>query len=168
MPGRTIGIMMNVGYAGTQSRTADAIIQNRIAEGTIAFGQAVALTDTNKWRLVKTGDTAAVVAGIAVREVVQANTFDPQSNPDYVANVPCDVMVRGNCTVKCQRGTPASGAAVYVRITANNTYPNAVVGGFEAEADDANTIQVTNIEWTTGVMDANGNVEVTIKNRAKG
>ena len=168
MPGRTIGIMMNVGYAGTQSRTADAIIQNRIAEGTIAFGQAVALTDTNKWRLVKTGDTAAVVAGIAVREVVQANTFDPQSNPDYVANVPCDVMVRGNCTVKCQRGTPASGAAVYVRLTANNTYPNAVVGGFEAEADDANTIQVTNIEWTTGVMDANGNVEVTIKTRAKG
>ena len=168
MPGRTIGIMMNVGYAGTQSRTADAIIQNRIAEGTIAFGQAVALTDTNKWRLVKTGDTAAVVAGIAVREVVQANTFDPQSNPDYVANVPCDVMVRGNCTVKCQRGAPASGAAVYVRITANNTYPNAVVGGFEAEADDANTIQVTNIEWTTGVMDANGNVEVTIKTRAKG
>jgi hypothetical protein len=168
MPGRTIGIMMNVGYAGTQSRTADAIIQNRIAEGTIAFGQAVALTDTNKWRLVKTGDTAAVVAGIAVREVVQANTFDPQSNPDYVANVPCDVMVRGNCTVKCQRGTPTSGAAVYVRIIANNTYPNAVVGGFEAEADDANTIQVTNIEWTTGVMDANGNVEVTIKTRAKG
>lgn len=168
MPGRTIGIMMNVGYAGTQSRTADAIIQNRIAEGTIAFGQAVALTDTNKWRLVKTGDTATVVAGIAVREVVQANTFDPQSNPDYVANVPCDVMVRGNCTVKCQRGTPASGAAVHVRITANNAYPNAVVGGFEAEADDANTIQVTNIEWTTGVMDANGNVEVTIKTRAKG
>ena len=168
MPGRTIGIMMNVGYAGTQSRTADAIIQNRIAEGTIAFGQAVALTDTNKWRLVKTGDTAAVVAGIAVREVVQANTFDPQSNPDYVANVPCDVMVRGNCTVKCQRGTPVSGEAVYVRITANDTYPNAVVGGFEAETDDANTIQVANIEWTTGVMDANGNVEVTIKTRAKG
>ena len=168
MPGRTIGIMMNVGYAGTQSRTADAIIQNRIAEGTIAFGQAVALTDTNKWRLVKTGDTAAVVAGIAVREVVQANTFDPQSNPDYVANVPCDVMVRGNCTVKCQRGTPVSGAAVYVRITTNGTYPNAVVGGFEAEVDGANTIQVTNIEWTTGVMDANGNVEVTIKTRAKG
>ena len=41
MPGKTIGIMMNAGYAGTQSRTADAIIQNRIAEGAIAFGQAV-------------------------------------------------------------------------------------------------------------------------------
>ena len=168
MPGKTIGIMMNNGYPGTQSRTADAIIQNRVAEGTIAFGQAVVLTDTNKWRLVKTGDTAAVVAGVAVREVVQANTFDPQSNPDYVAGMPCDVMVRGNCTVKCQRGTPKSGAAVYVRITANNQYPDAVVGGFEAQADDANTIQVTNIEWTTGVIDANNNTEITIKTRAKG
>lgn len=168
MPGKTIGIMMNNGYPGTQSRTADAIIQNRVAEGTIAFGQAVVLTDTNKWRLVKTGDTAAVVAGVAVREVVQANTFDPQSNPDYVAGMPCDVMVRGNCTVKCQRGTPKSGTAVYVRITANNQYPDAVVGGFETQADGENTIQVTNIEWTTGVIDANNNTEITIKTRAKG
>lgn len=170
MPGRTIGISMNVGYPGTQSRSADAIIQNRIAAGTIAFGQAVALKgDTNQWRLVATGDTAAVVAGVAVREVVQANTFDPQSNPDYVANAPCDVMTRGNCIVKCQRGTPVAGSAVYVRITANaSQYPDAVVGGFEAEADGNNTIQVTNIEWTTGVIDSNKSAEITIKTRAKG
>lgn len=168
MPGKTIGIMMNAGYAGTQSRTADAIIQNRIAEGAIAFGQAVVLTATNKWKLVATGTTAAQVAGIAVREVVQANTFNPQSNPDYLDGTPCDVMVRGNCTVKCQRGTPASGSAVYVRITKNDTYPDAVVGGFEATADGANTIQVNNIEWTTGVMDANNMTEVTVKTRAKG
>ena len=170
MPGKVIGISMNVGYPGTQSRQADAIIQNRVSNGTIAFGQAVAVTNDNKWRLVTEGDTAAVVAGIAVREVVQANTFDTQSNPDYVANMPCDVMVRGNCTVKCQRGTPASGAAVYVRLKKNDTYPNAVVGGFEAETDATagNTIQLANIEWTTGIMDSNGNAEVTIKTRAKG
>ena len=168
MPGKTIGIMMNAGYAGTQSRTADAIIQNRIADGAIAFGQAVVLTADNKWKLVGTGTTAVQVAGIAVREVVQANTFNPQSNPDYLDGTPCDVMVRGNCTVKCQRGTPASGSAVYVRITKNNTYPDAVVGGFEATADGANTIQVDNIEWTTGVMDANNMTEVTVKTRAKG
>ena len=168
MPGKTIGIMMNAGYAGTQSRTADAIIQNRIADGAIAFGQAVVLTDGNRWKLVGTGTTAAQVAGIAVREVVQANMFNPQSNPDYLDGTPCDVMVRGNCTVKCQRGTPASGSAVYVRITKNDTYPDAVVGGFEATADGANTIQVDNIEWTTGVMDANNMTEVTVKTRAKG
>lgn len=168
MPGKAIGISMLSGYAGTQSRTADAIIQNRIAKSNISFGHAVVLTNDNKWDNVVEGTTAAQIAGIAVREVVQANTFDPQSNPDYMAETPCDVMVRGNCTVKCQRGTPKSGDAVYVRVKANTTYQDAVVGGLEATADDANTVQVTNIEWTTGVMDANGMAEITIKTRAKG
>ena len=126
------------------------------------------MTNDNKWDNVVEGTTAAQIAGIAVREVVQANTFDPQSNPDYMAETPCDVMVRGNCTVKCQRGTPKSGDAVYVRVKANVTYQDAVVGGLEATADAANTVQVTNIEWTTGVMDANGMAEITIKTRAKG
>lgn len=168
MPGKAIGISMLSGYAGTQSRTADAIIQNRIAKSNISFGHAVVLTNDNKWDNVVEGTTAAQIAGIAVREVVQANTFDPQSNPDYMAETPCDVMVRGNCTVKCQRGTPKSGDAVYVRVKANATYQDVVVGGLEATADAANTVQVTNIEWTTGVMDANGMAEITIKTRAKG
>lgn len=168
MPGKAIGISMLSGYAGTQSRTADAIIQNRIAKSNISFGHAVVLTNDNKWGNVVEGTTAAQIAGIAVREVVQANTFDPQSNPDYMAETPCDVMVRGNCTVKCQRGTPKSGDAVYVRVKADATYQDAVVGGLEATADAANTVQVTNIEWTTGVMDANGMAEITIKTRAKG
>lgn len=168
MPGKAIGISMLSGYAGTQSRTADAIIQNRIAKSNISFGHAVVLTNDNKWDNVVEGTTAAQIAGIAVREVVQANTFDPQSNPDYMAETPCDVMVRGNCTVKCQRGTPKSGDAVYVRVKANVIYQDAVVGGLEATADAANTVQVTNIEWTTGVMDANGMAEITIKTRAKG
>lgn len=168
MPGKAIGISMLSGYAGTQSRTADAIIQNRIAKSNISFGHAVVLTNDNKWDSVVEGTTAAQIAGIAVREVVQANTFDPQSNPDYMAETPCDVMVRGNCTVKCQRGTPKSGDAVYVRVKANATYQDAVVGGLEATADDVNTVQVTNIEWTTGVMDANRMTEITIKTRAKG
>lgn len=168
MPGKAIGISMLSGYAGTQSRTADAIIQNRIAKSNISFGHAVVLTNDNKWDNVVEGTTDAQIAGIAVREVVQANTFDPQSNPDYMAETPCDVMVRGNCTVKCQRGTPKSGDAVYVRVKANVTYQDAVVGGLEATADANNTVQVTNIEWTTGVMDANGMTEITIKTRAKG
>lgn len=168
MPGKAIGISLLSGYAGTQSRTADAIIQNRVAKNNIAFGHAVVLTNDNKWDNVVEGTTAAQIAGIAVREVVQANTFDPQSNPDYMAETPCDVMVRGNCTVKCQRGTPKSGDAVYVRVKANAIYQDAVVGGFEATADESNTVQVTNIEWTTGVMDANGMTEITIKTRAKG
>lgn len=168
MPGKAIGISMLSGYAGTQSRTADAIIQNRIAKSNISFGHAVVLTNDNKWDNVVSATTAEQIAGVAVREVIQANTFDPQSNPDYMAETPCDVMVRGNCTVKCQRGTPKSGDAVYVRVKANTTYQDAVVGGLEATADAENTVQVTNIEWTTGVMDANRMTEITIKTRAKG
>lgn len=168
MPGKAIGISLLSGYAGTQSRTADAIIQNRVAKNNIAFGHAVVLTNDNRWDNVVDATTEEQIAGVAVREVIQANTFDPQSNPDYMAETPCDVMVRGNCTVKCQRGTPKSGDAVYVRVKKNNTYVDAVVGGFEATADAGNTVQVTNIEWTTGVMDANRMAEITIKTRAKG
>ena len=168
MPGKVIGTSLNIGYPGTPSRSADSIIQNRIADAVITFGQAVILKNTNRWAPVVEATTAADIAGIAVREVVQANTFDPQSNPDYVANAPCDVMVRGNCTVKCQRGAPVAGDAVYVRVKANSSYPDAVVGGFEAYTDSTNTIQVPNIEWTTGSIDVNGVAEVTIKTRAKG
>lgn len=169
MPGSVIGIKLNNGWEGTVSRTADTIIQNRIAKTTMPFGVAVKLNDDNTYSIVATGDTEDKVAGITVREVVQANTFDPQSNPDYVANAPCDVLIRGNCVVKCRRGTPKAGGAVYVRITDNSSaYVGTIVGGFEAEADSDKTIKVTNIEWTTGVMDANGIAEVTVKTRAKG
>ena len=99
---------------------------------------------------------------------MQANTYDPQSNSDYLTGRMCDVMVRGNMVVKCQRGTPAPGQAVYVRVKANSTYADSVVGGFEATADSTNTVQDTNIEWTTGEMDANNVTEITIKSRAKG
>lgn len=168
MPGKVIGTSMNVGYPGTQSRQADAIIQNRVADGAIAFGLAVKMTAANKWKQIAAGDDATVVAGIAVREVVQANVYNPQSNPDYLDGTPADVMVRGNCIVKCQKGTPAAGSAVYVRITADDTHPEYLVGGFEADADGAKTIQIPNIEWTTGVMDSNLACEVTVKTRAKG
>lgn len=169
MPGSTIGIKLNNGYAGTVSRTADCVIQNRIAKGDdIAFGQAVILNDDNTFSIVGADTTAAQIAGIAVREVIQANVFNPQSNPNYVANMPCDVLVRGQCTVKCKRGTPKAGDPVYVRIKPNVAYQDSLVGDFEAADDDGNVIAVSNIEWTTGILDANKVAEVTVKTRQKG
>lgn len=164
MAGKVIGIRMGMGWPGSQSRQADAIIQNRIADGVIKFGQAVKLA-AGKWKAIEAGDTADAVIGIAVREVVQANTFDPQSNPDYVDMAPCDVMTRGNIIVKCQRGTPVAGDAVYVRVAENATYPDAVIAGFEAADDAGNVVQVTNMVWTTGEIDADGNCEVTVLTR---
>lgn len=168
MPGKTIGIALSKGWPGTQSRTADAIIQCRVANTNLDFGMAVMLTNDNKWTAVTDSTQAAQVAGVTVREVVQANTYDPQSNNGYLTGRMCDVMVRGNMVVKCQRGTPKAGDAVYVRIKTNATYGDAVVGGFEASDDSGNVVQVTNIEWTTGEMDSNNVAEITIKSRAKG
>ena len=65
-------------------------------------------------------------------------------------------------------GHSTAGPAVYVRVTADDSHPEYLIGGFEAAADGAKTVQVTNIEWTTGVMDANLACEVTIKTRVKG
>jgi len=168
MPGKAIGIMLNNGYAGTVSRTADQVIQNRIAKTDIAFGQAVILNAENTYSLPSDSTQAADIAGVAVREVVQANTYDPQSNPDYLAGRPCDVLVRGQATVVCKRGTPAAGRAVYVRTKLNGSYSDSYVGDFEAEADGSNSVQVSNIEWSTGTMDSNRVAEITIKSRAKG
>lgn len=169
MSGSTIGIKLNNGYAGTVSRTADCVIQNRIAKGAdIAFGQAVILNDDNTFSIVGADTTEVRIAGIAVREVIQANVFNPQSNPNYVANMPCDVLVRGQCTVKCKRGTPKAGDPVYVRIKPNAAYQDSLVGDFEAVNDAGNVIAVSNIEWTTGILDANKVAEVTVKTRQKG
>lgn len=170
MPGVAIGTSLNHGWAGTQSRTADAIIQNRLAGSDIAFGMPVTLSTDNKWMPITGTVTADAVAGVAFREVMQANTFNPQSNPDYLKDAPCDVMVRGNMTVKCQRGTPTAGSAVYIRLVADADDDTLLIGGFEAAADAtaANTLQVPNIEWTTGKVDSNGMAEITIKTRAKG
>ena len=167
MPGKVIGTSMNVGYPGTQSRQADAIIQNRVADGAIAFGLAVKLTAANKWKQIGAGDTAAIVAGIAVREVVQANVYDPQETPGYAANSVVDVLTRGQCTVLCQRGTPTAGGTVYVRTATSDTYPTAVVGGFEASEETDKTVALTNVQWTTGNMNADKVAEVTVLTRNK-
>lgn len=168
MAGKVIGTSLNIGWPGTQSRQADAIIQNRVADGAISFGKAVKLTADNKWKQIVAGDDATAVAGIAVREVVQANTYNPQSNPDYQDKTPADVMVRGNCIVKCQKGTPTAGGSVYVRIKADVSHPEYEIGGFEAALVSSETVEVDNICWTTGAIDSNLACEVTIKTRAKG
>ena len=74
------------------------------------------------------------------------------------------VFQRGSIQVKCQRGTPALGGAVYVRITANGSYESAVVGGFEAEDDSGKVVQLTNAQWG-GAPDANGIAELVILTR---
>ena len=84
-----------------------------------------------------------------------------QGTGQYAVGEAVSVFMRGAINVKCQRGTPALGGAVYVRITANASYSGAVVGGFEAEADGSNSVQLTNCQWA-GPADANGVAELRI------
>ena len=174
MPGKVIGIKMITGYVGTVSASADAIIQARIAKKLIKFGEPVVLVEAeNKYLGVAdsvaggTSFTATQFAGIAVREVVQANVYDPQETPGYAANSVVDVLTRGQCTVLCQRGTPTAGGTVYVRTVANASYPTAVVGGFEAADDSGKVVALTNVQWTTGNMNADKVAEVTVLTRNK-
>lgn len=168
MPGSVIGKSLNLGYPGNVSRSADAIIDNRIVKATdttnIFFGDPVVLNPDNTYSKFGATGTAATFAGIAVREVKQTLEYIT-SQGFYAPGQPCDVLTRGPIVVVCNVGTPTAGGAVYIRIAANATIPAGVIGGFEAAADGTNTVQVPGAKWTTGKLDANRVAEVTLIQR---
>ena len=84
---------------------------------------------------------------------------------NYKNSEPCDVISRGTVTVVCNVGTPTAGGSVYLRIAENEAIPNGVIGGFEAAADGTNTIELTNVKFTTGDIDTNKIAEVTMLTR---
>ncbi|MGD8188563.1 structural cement protein Gp24 [Brevibacillus ginsengisoli] len=168
MPGSVVGKSLNLGYPGNISRSADAIITNRIVKLTdaanINFGDPVVLNGDNTYSAFGATGTAATFAGIAVREVKQSTDYFAGQG-FYKPGQPCDVVERGSVTVVCNVGTPTAGGDVYVRITANGSVPNGVVNGFEAAADGANTIKLPGVKWKTGKLDSNRVAEVTITQR---
>ena len=174
-PGGVIGISMNNGFPGSYSRNGDCVIANRLVKSTDAggpdFGKAVVLNSDNTYtdvaRFIAAGGnmTAALFAGVAVREVKQATAYAAAATGNYAPGQPCDALQRGSIVVTCNVGAPSAGGAVYLRITTNGAIPAGVVGGFEAAADGGNTVALTNCQWSTGVKDANGVAEITILQR---
>lgn len=167
MAGKVIGIQMNYGFPGNYARTPDDIVMSRKVAGTaeIPFGAAVVLNTDNTYQLVGTGFTADKFAGVALRIVKQAVSYNDQNETTYKVGEAASVIERGQVTVACNVGTPTAGGDVYVRITANASVTNGVVGGFEASADGANTVKLTNVKWATGKVDANGIAEIAILTR---
>ena len=159
---QTIGKSMTHGFAGTYARQPDMIIDTLPAGGSsnIAFGTPLKLSE-GKVVAMGSGDTGAAFVGIAGAEIKSALDYANQGTGVYAPNDPVAVFERGCINVKCQRGTPSLGAAVYVRVTANASYPTAVVGGFECAADDGKCVQLTNCAWA-GAADANGVTELRI------
>ena len=77
MSGKTIGLEMNNGFAGSYARQPDMIINTRAnteASAAIPFGHAVVVDTSNGGvKLPGASSTAGVFAGVAARQV-QSNT----------------------------------------------------------------------------------------------
>ena len=159
---QVIGKEMPHGFAGCYARQPDMIVNTRPAGGDapIVFGTPLKY-DGGAVVPMGAADTAALFVGIAGFEIKSALTYLDQSVGQYAVGEPVSVFQRGAINVKCNRGAPALGGAVYLRITANASYSTAPVGGLEAAADGANTVQLTNCQWA-GPADANGVAELRI------
>ena len=160
MRNQIIGKTMLHGYAGSISRQPDTIIDTHPAGGAIAFGGAVVYSNG---AVVTPGAsaTAADFVGVAVRETKSATNYLNQNEGSYVQYDAVPVLKRGCVNVICQNGTPALDGTVYVRVAANASIPGAVVGGFEAASDGANSVALTNAKWKGG-KDGNGVAEIRI------
>lgn len=182
MPGTTIGITLNLGYAGKVSRNPYNKIGARFVKSilningvetqpSIPFGSAVVLNTDNSVSLFgATGagvstPTAANFVGIAVAEVKNVMTFGFGANNApgaYEPTVPADILEIGSATVFVTEGTYAAGGALWLVSVAGTSHN---VGDFVATAtpaDGSTTVALTNVKLTTGKVDANGIAEVTI------
>ena len=159
---QNIGKTMPHGQAGSYARQPDMIVNTFPAGGAanIPFGAPLKLS-SGKVVAMGASDTAGAFIGIAGREFKSALNYLDQSKGEYAPNEAVSVFQRGCINVKCQKGTPAYGTSVYLRITANASYSTAVVGGLEAEADSTNTIELKGCKWM-GPADANGIAELRV------
>lgn len=178
MPGKVIGTSLNLGFPGSYSRNGDCIIATRLVKSTdinnINFGDAVFLNGDSAGGTysgiaqLAGAATFAAFAGIAVREVKSNETFLPVPTLGFYApNAPADVLERGATIVPYHafgaNPAPVAGGPVFLRIALNGA--GTAIGQYESAADGGNTIAITNAKWTTGVLDGNSNIELTLLSR---
>ena len=157
---QTIGLNMSHGFAGSYARQPDMIVNTAPLGGTeiIPFGTPLVRGENGAVLPMGTGNTGNQFIGVAGREVKSPAEFFSQSVGQYAPEEAVSVFQRGCINVKCQKGSPSIDGTVYVRVTASGNY---VVGGFEAEADGANTVALSNAQWN-GPTDSNGVAELRI------
>lgn len=160
---QVINNTMPNGMAGSYARQPDMIINTKPlgGEANVDFGLALVYDANKNVVLPSASSTAAQFVGIAAREVKTSLNYLTQGSGQYAPGDAVPVFQRGSINVFCQNGTAEVGAPVYMRITYNGTYPNAVVGGFEAVADSTNSVQLTNAQWA-GTADANNVAELRL------
>ena len=150
---QNIGMTMHHGYAGSYARQPDMIVNTRPGGTEIPFGSPLKYGDNGTVLPMGVGDAAAAFIGVAAREIKSALNYLEQNVGAFADGDAVSVFQRGAVNVLCQKGTPKLGGAVYVRVAENASYPGAAPGGFEAEADDTKTVQLTGCQWA-GPADA--------------
>lgn len=171
MPASTIGTQLGIGYAGVITRNAPpALIESKpvySASENIGFGKAVMLRTDDTYAAVDSGFTAAKFAGVAHAAVKQSPSYPTSTGNTewyYQPEELCNVIKEGVMAVKVQRGTSiTSGGAVYVRIQASTETPGLELGGFETSADGSQTVLLTNANWYSNRIDADGVAELKIR-----
>ncbi len=163
MKGQVIGKAMPHGYAGSYSRQPDMVVDSVPYTGAelLPFGAPVVMGADGSAQAWGESSAAADFWGVAVREVKSAYDYMNQNKGEYRSGEAVPVMKRGCVNVICQAGTPSPGDKVYVRTKKSAARPNAVVGGFEAAADEGNNAALDNVQWK-GTADANGVAELRI------
>ena len=157
---QTIGLNMSHGFAGSYARQPDMITNTAPLGGTaaIVFGTPLVRGENGAVVPLGAGNTGNQFIGVAGREVKSPAEFYSQNVGRYAPGEPVSVFQRGCINVKCQKGAPAVDGTVYVRVTASEGYP---AGGFEAEADGADTVVIPNAQWN-GPADNHGVAELRI------
>lgn len=157
---QTIGLNMSHGFSGSYARQPDMIVNTAPLGGTeiIPFGTPLVRGENGAVLPMGTGNTGNQFIGVAGREVKSPAEFFNQNVGQYAPEEPVSVFQRGCINVKCQKGSPSIDGTVYIRVTASGNY---VVGGFEAEADGANTVALSNAQWN-GPADNHGVAELRI------
>lgn len=189
MPGTVVGKSLNLGFIGKIARNVDNIVSGRfvksILDGSgvetlsaIPFGKAVVLNTDNTVSLFgQSGSgvsaaTAALFAGFAVGEVKQMTSYGNISSAgQYEPTQTCDVLERGSVTVKVvdyATNAPTAGGKVYICSAVGNG--TLVLGDLYATVTptgigSGTVLELTNVRFTTGKVDANGVSEVTVITR---
>lgn len=147
---------MPSGIPGDISRKAHSTVEAHIAKGSFgAFGIFGKLTALGFVPL-EAADTD--VYGLVVRSYPTQSALNGIGAAVPQSGIVHDIMRRGYMTVKCNAGTAKTAGKVYVRVaTGTELKP---IGGIEAIADGANTIELKNAMFMHDA-DAQGKVEIS-------
>lgn len=163
MPGKTIDLTLNNGFAGSYARHPEMLVNTRPNESTenITFGRPLMRSTTPAGGVVPVDATftAALFEGVAGKEVKSVFTYlDQNAGGAYAPKEAVSVFQKGSINVLCSNGSPVPNGEVYVRIVENGLN---LVGDFEAVSVSGENILLPNCQWG-GPADSRNVAELVI------